>query len=244
MTGARRGRPRSTDRRTPVTRDLIAERGLAIAGAEGFGALTMHRLAGDLDVTPRALYNHVRDRQEVIDLVATLMMRRLPSSTLDPVEWRSSLRSAYQEARAVYRQFPRATLISLDETVTTAAIDPRRVTSSEAMLRFLTDIGLTLPQALTVRGSFLIDVFGFVLLIDYRYDRGDAAARRAVAQPVRRDGSRRIPTSTLRCRGRPLVGTRRTATPCSTSWSTCGSPPSSTCSRRADLRVASVTGRP
>lgn len=184
MTGARRGRPRSTDRRTPVTRDLIAERGLAIAGAEGFGALTMHRLAGDLDVTPRALYNHVRDRQEVIDLVATLMMRRLPSSTLDPVEWRSSLRSAYQEARAVYRQFPRATLISLDETVTTAAIDPRRVTSSEAMLRFLTDVGLTLPQALTVRGSFLIDVFGFVLLVDYRYDRGDAAVRRAVAQPV------------------------------------------------------------
>jgi len=182
--GGRRGRPRSTDRRRPLTRELIADRGLTIAGAEGFGALTMHRLAGELGVTPRALYNHVRDRQEVIDLVATLMMRRLPSPTLEVDDWRGSLRTAYRELRAAYRRFPRATLISLDETVRTAAVDPRRVTSSERMLRFLTGIGLTLPQALTVRGSFLIDVFGFVLLVDYRYDRGDAAMRRAVAQPV------------------------------------------------------------
>lgn len=144
----------------------------------------MHRLASDLGVTPRALYNHIRDRQHVVDLVAALMMQRLPVPEFDTTDWRESLRVAYREARAAYRSFPRATLISLDETVTATDVDPRRVTSSERMLGFLTGVGLTLSQALVMRRSFLTDLFGFVLLIDCRFDQGNADTRRALAHPV------------------------------------------------------------
>lgn len=167
-----------------LTREAIVRTALEVAGAEGFVALTMHRLARELEVTPRALYNHVRDRQEVVDDVAALMMRELPEPELDPTDWQTSLRAAYREARDAYRRYPRAILISLDETVTPGKVDPRRFLLAENMLRFFIDVGLTLEQAIAVRGAFLVDVFGFVLTIDYRYDSGDQAMREAIPQPV------------------------------------------------------------
>lgn len=182
-TGRGRGRPaRATG--TSLNRTAIVRKALDIAGAEGFAALTMHRLARELDVTPRALYNHVHDRQEVVDGVAALMMQELPEPALDPDDWRSSLRETYRKAREAYRRFPRALLISLDETVTAGEVSPKRILLAEDMLRFFVDIGLSLEQAIAVRGAFLIDVFGFVITIDYRYDTSGEEVREAITQPV------------------------------------------------------------
>ena len=144
----------------------------------------MHRLARDLDVTPRALYNHVRDRRDVVDAVAALMMQQIPVPHLDPADWRGSLRAAYREARDAYRRFPRALLIALDETLTPAGIDSRRVVLAESMLGFFVEIGLSLQRAVAARDAFLIDTFGFALTVDYRYDRSEGSARDAVVQPV------------------------------------------------------------
>lgn len=177
-----RGRPRQGD--IVLSRDLIVETALAIAGAEGFAALSMHRLARQLDVTPRALYNHVADWQEVIDLAAARMLQHTPMPAFDHPDWRDALRDAYDKARQAYRAYPRATLISLDETVSATSVDPHRVILAERLLQFLVDLGLTLPQALVIRSGFLFDVFAFTLLIDYRYDRGDDELRRMMSQPV------------------------------------------------------------
>jgi AcrR family transcriptional regulator len=184
--GRGRGRPRG---RSAVTRDSIVATPLRLAGDEGFGEVTMHRLARELGVTPRALYNHVADRQEVIDLVAAELLRQLPEHAFDQEDWRGTLRAAYAEAREVYRRHPRATLISLDETVTATSIDPRRLTSAERMLEFFVGIGLSLEQAVDARTAFLLDVFAFSILVDYRYDRSP--------EPVRAELERPVPTAWL-----------------------------------------------
>ncbi|MET7639189.1 TetR family transcriptional regulator [Streptomyces sp. NPDC005438] len=179
----RRGRPPAAER-PPLDRDQIAHAALRIAGQEGFTALTMRRLAAELKVTPRALYNCVRDRQEVVDLTARLMMERLPRHTFDPDDWRGTLRRVYRDTRNAYREAPRATLISLDETVTPQELHPGRLLRSEELLAFLHTIGLDLQDAVAVRGRLLLDVFAFVLLVDYRYDRVDEPLRRQMQQPV------------------------------------------------------------
>ena len=51
-------------------------------------------------MTTRALYNHVRDRQEVVDLAAQRMVEGLPQTQWDASRWRESLREGYEEARA------------------------------------------------------------------------------------------------------------------------------------------------
>ncbi|MGO1544037.1 MAG: TetR family transcriptional regulator [Gulosibacter sp.] len=167
-----------------LTREAILDRALEIAGAEGFAALTMNRLARDLTVTPKALYNHVRNRQDVIDGVAALIVQSLPTPEFDANDWQNSLRAAYRAGRKAYRKHPRATLISLDETVSPTEVDPGRILLAEDMLEFFVSVGLTLEQAVAVRGAFLTDLFGFVLMIDYRYDTSPAPIREALAQPV------------------------------------------------------------
>lgn len=160
------------------------QRALETAGARGFHALTMNQLARDLGVTAKALYNHVRDRQDLVDAVAARLLQELPDPELDRSDWQESLRAAYRQAREAYRRFPRAILISLDETVTATRLDPARILLAEHMLQFFVDIGLSLERAVAARSAFLVDVFGFVLSVDYRYDRADAPVRAALAQPV------------------------------------------------------------
>ncbi len=181
-----RGRPRRDADRPPLTRELIARTALEQAAEHGFPALTMRSLAAALGVTVRALYNHVADRQDVIDLVAARIMELHPDTPLDPGDPRGSVRALYRDGRAVYRTLGRALLFSLDETVTPAELHPERILRTERLLAFLTGTGLALEDALAWRGQFLLDLFGHALLIDYTYDRADARIRRAMQDPVPR----------------------------------------------------------
>ncbi|NNG96144.1 TetR family transcriptional regulator [Gordonia araii NBRC 100433] len=135
-------------------------------------------------MTVRALYNVVADRQEVVDLVAARMIEAMPVHDYAIDDWQDSVRKMYREARAVYRAMPRATLISLDETITPTEVPVKRMLEPERQLAFLVDLGLSVEDAMTVRGAFLVEVFGFVLLIDYRFDRSDEMTRQMMSEPV------------------------------------------------------------
>lgn len=144
----------------------------------------MRTLAERLGVTVRALYNHVDDRQAVVDLVAHRMMEGLPIIPLDEDDWRQTVRALYRQAREVYRHMGRTVLVALDETVTPVELHPNRIVAPERELAFLTRCGLSLEQALMWRTQFLIDVFGWVMLIDYRYDRTPEEQRPSLRDPV------------------------------------------------------------
>lgn len=180
----RRGRPRADQGRAPLTRDIIAETALAIAADNGFSALTMRALSERLGVTVRALYHHVEDRQDVVNLVAERMIALHDERDLDPAAWRESVRTLYDDARTTYRRMGRAVLFALDERVTTGAVPAERVLLPERVLVFLTRIGLPLEDALVWHTQFLIDVSGFALMIDHRYDRGDDDTRDSMQDPV------------------------------------------------------------
>jgi AcrR family transcriptional regulator len=89
-TRRRPGRP-AIGRDEPLTRDDILERARRLVQAEGLDALSMRRLAADLGVTPKALYNHAHDKAAVLDaLVARVwadVLTGVRPDTDDPVEW-------------------------------------------------------------------------------------------------------------------------------------------------------------
>jgi len=84
------GRP-AIGRDTPLTLDEILERAQQVVHAEGLDALSMRRLAAELGVTPKALYNHAHDKAAVLDaLVArvwTDILTGMQPDTSDLVEW-------------------------------------------------------------------------------------------------------------------------------------------------------------
>ncbi|WP_293950895.1 TetR/AcrR family transcriptional regulator [uncultured Corynebacterium sp.] len=179
-TGRRPGRP--TQR--ILTVDAIVERTLNIAGQEGFTAVTMNRLARDMGVTPRALYNHVTNRQEIIDRIWVRLIEDIVIPDLDPTNWRDSFHLLWSSLRNQFRKHPRVLLVALDEHITPRGTSPIRIAVAEKSLKFLTDIGLSLKQATIVREMLLADLFSFALTSDYNYDNRDEESKETTFHPV------------------------------------------------------------
>jgi TetR/AcrR family transcriptional regulator, tetracycline repressor protein len=61
-------------KRRGLTRAAIVMRALKIGQTEGLDAVSLRRLASEFGVTPMALYRHVRDKQDLINAMAELVM--------------------------------------------------------------------------------------------------------------------------------------------------------------------------
>src|SRR5919106_4250736 len=57
------------DRRPRLTRERVVAEALAVIAEDGIQALTMRRLAARLGVVPGALYYHLRNKQQLQDLL-------------------------------------------------------------------------------------------------------------------------------------------------------------------------------
>src|SRR4051812_21571045 len=55
--------------RTRLSRERIVEAALAVVARDGLEALSMRRLAQELDVWPMSVYRYFRDKEELLDAV-------------------------------------------------------------------------------------------------------------------------------------------------------------------------------
>lgn len=81
-----------TTRPPPLTRARIVRAALRLVDEQGLAALTMRALATDLEVSPMALYNHVRDKEELLDLMLDLMLGEVDCSPTEG-DWITQLRT-------------------------------------------------------------------------------------------------------------------------------------------------------
>ena len=64
------------ERQRGLTRDRLVGAALELVNEEGLDALSMRALADRLEVKAASLYWHVRDRRELLELLAELRQRR------------------------------------------------------------------------------------------------------------------------------------------------------------------------
>ncbi|MGW5362498.1 TetR/AcrR family transcriptional regulator [Actinopolymorpha pittospori] len=85
-------RPEPGTRRPKFTRDQIASTALAIADAEGFAAVSMRRIAGDLGAGTMTLYYYVRTKDELVALMDDAIMGEVlvPAEEF-PTHWYDAL---------------------------------------------------------------------------------------------------------------------------------------------------------
>jgi AcrR family transcriptional regulator len=100
-------RPAPGSRKPRFTRDEIARAALRIADAEGFDALSMRRLAAELDAGTMTLYHYVRTKDELLALVNDTVMGELivPPDEM-PTHWRAALTLIAQRSRDSIRRHP------------------------------------------------------------------------------------------------------------------------------------------
>ncbi|GHI05439.1 TetR family transcriptional regulator [Streptomyces cellostaticus] len=177
----------STERRAPLDRKRVADTALRLLNDVGLDGLTLRAIAKELDVKAPALYWHFKDKQALLDEMATQMYRRMVAGTaLDPADtWQERLRKANLGLRAALLGYRDGAKVYSGARFT--GTDHAR--ELEANLRVLTDAGFTLAQAVQAGRTAYAYTIGFVTeeqgvqpLPDERregYDIGERARRMA-----------------------------------------------------------------
>ncbi|MFI0975855.1 TetR/AcrR family transcriptional regulator [Streptomyces sp. NPDC021093] len=173
--GTARRRPTHRKGRATLTRESVGRAALDFLGRRGPAELTMRLLATDLGVSPRALYNYVEDRRDLITLAAELFESDWQPPELSAAQdrWRESLRAFCRNLRAHYRRHPGMTTLALSENITMAR-HPVMLRNVDALIGFFVEVGLPLEDAYHACMETIRHVVGFVELQDVLYDRPPA----------------------------------------------------------------------
>lgn len=98
------------ENRPPLARDRILAAAMEVADERGLGAITMREVASRLGVEAMSLYNHVANKDDILDGIADLVASQfdLPE---DVAHWREAMRRRALSAHAVFRRHPWAPLL-------------------------------------------------------------------------------------------------------------------------------------
>ncbi|WP_326835312.1 TetR/AcrR family transcriptional regulator C-terminal domain-containing protein [Amycolatopsis rhabdoformis] len=79
--------PRRAGRPARINREQLVDAVLSLVDAEGLEAVSMRRLAAILDVKSPSLYNHVRTKEELLDLAADSVVATVDATSFDTEHW-------------------------------------------------------------------------------------------------------------------------------------------------------------
>ncbi|WP_214319937.1 TetR/AcrR family transcriptional regulator C-terminal domain-containing protein [Nonomuraea sediminis] len=121
-----------------LSQELIVETGLRIVDAEGIDALSMRRIAQELDTGPASLYAHVSNKEELVELIYDLVLSeiRLPEKV---DSWQEGLRDYALEAHRVLTAHADLAKAALANIPT----GPNALRVGEAMLGLMIEAGLS-----------------------------------------------------------------------------------------------------
>jgi AcrR family transcriptional regulator len=150
----------STERRAPLDRARVAETALKLLNEVGLEGLTLRAIAKELDVKAPALYWHFKDKQALLDEMATEMFRRMVAGTaLDPADsWRDRLLKVNRGLRAALLGYRDGAKVFSGSRFTGI----EHAGQMEENLRLLTAAGLTLAQAVRAVTTTYLYTLGFV----------------------------------------------------------------------------------
>jgi AcrR family transcriptional regulator len=141
------------DRRTPLTRQRVVAEALAVIAQDGVGALTMRALAARLGVVPGALYRHVRNKEQLHDLVLDGVLAEVDCDLDTALPWTQQIKTLAHRLREVLEGHPGvAGLLQLRDP-----LGPHSLAVAEAFLAPLQAAGFGKREA----------GLAFFLVIDY-----------------------------------------------------------------------------
>ena len=117
-----------------LTRDEIVRAASGYAATGGLEDLTIRQLATDLDVTPMALYRHVRDKDDILEAVADRLIGGLALPD-DELPWPEYLAAMVRSLRGLLREHPAIIGLYTREPLTTPAAKRRLVAARTALGR-------------------------------------------------------------------------------------------------------------
>ena len=127
----------ATTTRRPLTRDRIVAAAIEMADVDGIGSLTMRGLAAHLGFEVMSLYNHVANKEDLLDAMVDVVAGEIEEPTPD-VPWRPAARTIALSAHGVLLNHRWASPLW-----STRWPGPNRWRHMETLLRAIGEAGLT-----------------------------------------------------------------------------------------------------
>jgi len=144
-----------------MNRQTVAAAALELLGDTGLEGLTLRRLAAKLDVKAPAIYWHFHDKQELLDEMASTVLRDLAGEIHTPRRMR------WDRWATEYGRTLRRVLLSYRDGARmvsgTRATDPAIYAAMETAIRRLTDEGFSPYRAVMGLSTIYCYVVGFVI---------------------------------------------------------------------------------
>jgi AcrR family transcriptional regulator len=150
--------------RAGLTRDAVVARALEIGTEEGLDAVSLRRLATELGVTPMALYRHVRDKQDLINAMAEVVLEGIDATVgfRADMTWTERLRLAMDNYKRQMDERPLALPLSIAYT---GEGPPSFWKTLEDLLAILLDAGFARRDAIVLIRMISGLLAGYMLLL-------------------------------------------------------------------------------
>jgi AcrR family transcriptional regulator len=145
-------------RRAPLSRERVLRVALRIADRGGIASVSMRKVAQALSVEAMSLYNHVANKEEMLDGLVDLVVGEIEVPPAGG-DWRVAMRTRAASAHAVLMQHPWATTLLLSR----ANMGPHMLRYVDSTIGCLRQAGFS--YAMVDRAWNAIDayVYGFTL---------------------------------------------------------------------------------
>jgi AcrR family transcriptional regulator len=145
-------------RRAPLSRERVLRAAIGLADRSGIESLTMRRLGQELGVEAMSLYNHVSNKDDILDGIVDLVLGDVevpPTGT----GWRTAMRQRAISAHAILLAHPWAALLIMSRF----NIGPGMTRYLDATLGRLREGGFSIEGALDAWNTLDSHLYGFTL---------------------------------------------------------------------------------
>jgi AcrR family transcriptional regulator len=142
-------------RRAPLSKDRVLNAAQALADRDGIDALSMRRLAQELGYEVMSLYNHVANKEEILDALVERVAADLPSPH-GGRDWKASVRESTIATHRAFTDHPWAADLWVSQRA-----GPARMDRSEALLRALRESGFSPLMAHYGYHALMLHLLGF-----------------------------------------------------------------------------------
>jgi AcrR family transcriptional regulator len=156
----------------PLSRERILQVAVQRADAEGIEALSMRKLAQELGVKAMSLYNHVANKDDMVDGMVDRVVGEIELPSLD-IDWKTAMRQRAISAHTVLLRHPWATLALMSRV----HVGPAMLRYVDATLACLVEAGFSYPMADHAWNALDSHIYGFTLqALNFPFEAEEYAA--------------------------------------------------------------------
>ena len=163
-------------RRAPLTRQTVLEGAIRLADRDGLEALSMRTLGAELGVEAMSLYNHVKNKEDLLDGLVDMVFAEIEVNCSGG--WKAAMKGRANLVREALTRHRWA--VGLMESRTQPG--PENLGHHDAVLRCLREAGFSVPMAAHAYSALDSYIYGFALTqMNLPFETGEQAAEVAEA---------------------------------------------------------------